>query len=425
MNTSARDRAPRRITFLTWRDAGHPDGGGSERYVEEIASRLAAAGHAVTVHCAKYDGAAEDEQIRGVHFRRRGGRQSVYLHGLWFLLSRTGRSQDVVIDVINGLPFAARLVRRRGILVLVHHVHREQWRMIYPGFRGRVGWFVESRIAPAVYRHTPHVTVSESTRSDLIALGIAPGLVSIVRNGVDVPTLTEPHSRSATPRLCVLARLVPHKQIEHALEVVARLAPQFPELHLDIIGKGWWSDRLIRRSAELGLHDRVTFHGHLPVDHRDELLSQAWLMLAPSIKEGWGISITEAAAVGTPTIAYRGGGGVCEAIVDGSTGLLATDLDDLVALTSRLLGDDESRAALSVAAIERARQFSWDATAEQFEQVVETAQRSARAVLHDGLGGRVRVRRSVLRRHHGQHGDDGERSADNGSSYIRDNARHR
>lgn len=362
--------APLRIAFLSWRDGGHPDGGGSERYVQEIAERLVRNGHRVTIVCASYPGAAADETEHGVRFLRLGGRYSVYLHGLRFLLSTDGRAQDIVVDVINGIPFGARLVRRRGLLVLVHHLHREQWRMIYPGLRGSIGWFIESRVAPALYRGTRHVTVSYASRDDLVAIGIPPALITVVRNGVDPPALGSGHTRSVTPRLCVLARLVPHKQIEHALLVLARLAPEIPDLHLDVIGKGWWSDRLIERVGQLCLQDRVSFHGYLPTERRDRLLAQAWLMLAPSAKEGWGIAITEAAAVGTPTIAYRCGGGVREAIVDGSTGLLAENLDDMVALTRLVLHDGQLRAQLSRSAADYAHLFSWDATAAQFENVI-------------------------------------------------------
>jgi glycosyltransferase involved in cell wall biosynthesis len=359
-----------RITFLSWRDTEHPDGGGSERYVHEIAARLVRDGHAVTIQCARYPGAAADAVDCGVRLRRRGGRLTVYLHGLRYLVSAEGRAQDVVVDVVNGLPFAARVVRRRGLIVLIHHVHREQWRMIYPGLRGTIGWLIESRLVPRLYRNTVHVTVSESTCADLIRLGIRPGLIQIVRNGVDPVPLHDAATRSPTPRLVVLARLVPHKQIEHALDVVARLRTELPDLHLDIVGKGWWRDRLEQRVQQLGIGGHVTFHGFLPPQQRDQVLRRAWLMLAPSAKEGWGIAILEAAAAGTSTIAYRSGGGVVEAVVDEHTGLLANDATDLLELTRRVLTDADLRDRLSAAAAARAHDFSWKTTAEQFARVI-------------------------------------------------------
>src|SRR6476646_10225973 len=128
-----------RIAFLSWRDTTHPDGGGSEVYVERVAAGLAARGHDVTVLCAAHLGAPDVSVQDGYRIERRGGRLTVYLRGLAYLLSPAGRRADVVVDVINGLPFAAPLVRRRGLVALVHHVHRAQWRLIYPGAAGRVG----------------------------------------------------------------------------------------------------------------------------------------------------------------------------------------------------------------------------------------------------------------------------------------------
>ena len=139
-------------------------------------------------------------------FRRRGGWLSVYPHGLAYLLSRAGRRTDIVVDVHNGIPFAAPLVRRRRLHVLVHHVHREQWQIIYPGVRGRIGWWVESRLAPRLYRGIPYITVSQSSKRDLAGLGIEEGRISVVCNGIDVPHPSRLQPRSPSPRRCVPSR---------------------------------------------------------------------------------------------------------------------------------------------------------------------------------------------------------------------------
>ncbi|MGI8666628.1 MAG: glycosyltransferase family 4 protein [Jatrophihabitans sp.] len=359
-----------RIVFLVWRDTAHPEGGGSEVYVEHMARWLAGAGHQVTVCCARHDNAPADEIRDGVRFRRRGGWLSVYPCGLAYLLSRAGRRADIVVDVHNGLPFASPLVRRRNVQVLVHHVHREQWQIIYPGAKGTLGWWAESWLAPRLYRRHRYLTVSESSRRDLVALGVAPERISVVCNGIDVPHPSRLLPRSTTPRICVLGRLVPHKQVEHALQVLARLGAELPELRLDVIGDGWWHDELARVADELGVSGRVSFHGYLPEAERDALLDASWLMLAPSIKEGWGIAIMEAAARSVPAIAYSFAGGVTESIVDGETGVLVADEDELVSRTRELLGDTEARLAMGKKARERAQNFDWQSSTARFEQVL-------------------------------------------------------
>ncbi|HEV7191703.1 MAG TPA: glycosyltransferase family 4 protein [Jatrophihabitantaceae bacterium] len=366
-----RRSAGRRVVLLTWRDSTHPEGGGSEKFVERVAEHLAARGDDVTICCAAYPDAPRDERRRGVYLRRRGGRLTVYLHGLAYLLGPTGRRADVVVDVQNGIPFFSTFARRRGVVVLVHHVHREQWQIIYPGLVGRVGWWIESRLAPRLYRGRPYITVSNASRSDLIQLGVAPADIEVVHNGIDVPHPDRLGTPASAPTICVLGRLVPHKQAEHALDVAAALRTSVPDLRVEFVGDGWWREHIEQRVAELGLADRVTLHGHLSDDDRDTVLDRSWLLLVPSVKEGWGINIMEAATRGVPALAYASAGGVTEAIVDGETGWIVDDLDGLQKRAEELLLDPTLRRWMGRNARARAARFTWDSTGEQFQDVLD------------------------------------------------------
>lgn len=324
-----------RITVLAWRDPRHPEAGGSEVYVHRIARELVELGHEVTVRTSRPAGSARREVLDGVRLDRRGGRLGVYPWGLAHVVLGAGRHSDIVVDVINGLPFASVLGGRRRVVALVHHVHREQWQLIYPDVRGAFGWFVESRLVPRLYRGVPVVTVSESSKADLVDLGFAPSSVSVIRNGLDV--VGTQGTKSEGPRLVVLARLVPQKQIEHAIDAVAALAAEHPDLVLDVIGEGWWHDRLQAHAEALGVSGAVVFHGRLDEAARDSLLGAAWLMVLPSVKEGWSIAVTEAAAMGTPTIGYRSSGGLNESVTDGVSGWLVEDRAELIAVIGQLL----------------------------------------------------------------------------------------
>jgi len=356
-----------RVAFLTWRDSTHPDGGGSEVFVEQVARGLVSRGHHVTIVCARHPGSTAAADLDGVRLVRMGGRLTVYPRGLLWL-ARRGRRVDVVVDVINGLPFGTPLVRRRGIVALVHHVHQRQWQIIYPGLWGRVGWFVEHRLTPLLYRRRPHLTVSEASRGDLAAIGIPASRTTVVRNGV--ATSPSPGERARTPRICVLARLVPHKQIEHAFGALEQLRHELPDLHLDVVGDGWWREELERDVDRRGLAGAVTLHGHVSDAERDRLLAEAWLMLLPSVKEGWGLAVLEAAVQGTPTVAYRYAGGPTESVVDGVTGLLADDQPELVEQTRRLLSDRALRERMGAAAAARASEFDWSVTTASVERVL-------------------------------------------------------
>ena len=167
--------APRnRVLVLNWRDPWHPEAGGSELYVTEVARRLHAGGTALTVFSARYPGAAEAETRDGIRYVRRGGHLTVYLWAALLLLTRRFGRLDAVLEVQNGMPFLARLFTRARVVVLVHHVHREQW-SILPRALARFGWFMESKVAVRVNRGTPYVAVSEVTRSELVGAGCAGG----------------------------------------------------------------------------------------------------------------------------------------------------------------------------------------------------------------------------------------------------------
>jgi glycosyltransferase involved in cell wall biosynthesis len=371
-------RPVRSVLLLCWRDTGHPQGGGSEAYLERIGAQLAETGVRVTLRTARYPGALPREVKDGVQISRAGGRYSVYIWaGLAMVLARIGLGPlakarpDVVVDTQNGLPFMARLAFGRRVAVLVHHCHREQWPVAGP-VMGRFGWFVESTLSPRVHRRNQYVTVSLPSAKDLTGLGVNPSHIAVVRNGLDeAPAQTLNMPRSAAPRVAVLSRLVPHKQIEDALDAIAELRPRIPELHLDILGGGWWEQRLVEHAALLGISDVVTFHGHVDDATKHLVLQRCWVHVLPSRKEGWGLAVTEAAQHAVPTIGYRSSGGLTDSIVDGVTGLLVDDHEGLVDALERLLSDRVLREQLGAKAQTRSGEFSWRQSADAMRTVLE------------------------------------------------------
>lgn len=361
----------RRLLVLNWRDTRHPEGGGSEVYVEQVAHLLRDKGFETTLFSAATPGVPRSEYRDGLHFVRRGGHLTVYVWAAVLqLLGRLGRP-DVVLEVQNGMPFLARLYTRRSVVVLVHHVHREQWPVVGP-LLSRVGWLMESRIAPWVNRSGRYIAVSGVTKAELGGLGVSADRVTVAYNGVPPTPALDGVRRSHSPRLVVLSRLVPHKQIEHAITCAARLRPEFPDLTLLVMGSGWWHDELVNHAEECGILDRVVFTGHLDDLAKHRELARAWVHVLPSLKEGWGLSIIEAATHATPSVAYYAAGGVRESIEDGVTGLLARDLDDLVACTRSLLLDEALRTGLGSKAQTRSHDFSWSKTAELVDRVLTT-----------------------------------------------------
>lgn len=359
-----------KILLMCWRDSTHPQGGGSEIYLERVGEYLASHGHEVIYRTAKHTDASRRSTRNGVRYERAGGKYGVYVLAP---LSIWRNRPDVVVDTQNGIPFFARLFTRRHVVLLTHHCHKKQWPVAGPVI-GRLGWFLESEIAPRVYRGSRYVTVSGASKSDLLSLGVREP-IDIVENGVDpvpegVPRLPD----DGRPHLITLSRLVPHKRIELAIDAVAALDGAV----LDVVGSGWWEDNLREYATAKGLGpDKVVFHGHVSDAYKHALLARAAVHLLPSRKEGWGIAVIEAAQHGVPTVAFADAGGVTESVLDGTTGRLVRGGESYTQVVSEVLDEDYADAAREWAA-----RFSWDETGRRFERVLQTV--TGKVLLADG-----------------------------------------
>lgn len=387
-----------KILLLCWRDTGHPEGGGSERYLERVAAFLAQQGHQVVFRTASYPGAPALSERDGVVFSRAGGNFSVYVRawaamiaarfGAGSIGNALGGRPDVVVDTQNGVPFFARIfssalsspLSPTKTVLLTHHCHREQWPVAGPVVE-KLGWFIESRLSPLIHRRCRYITVSEPSAAELVNLGVDADRIEIIRNGVD-PIPEEARStagvgdaaivKGEAPHLVTLSRLVPHKQIEHAIDVLADLVEDYPGAILDVIGSGWWHDNLVEYAGQKGVADHVVFHGQVSEADKHRILSGACIHMMPSRKEGWGLAVIESAQHGVPTVGYRSSAGLNDSVNDGETGLLADDEADLAEKTRKILADPELRRRMAEACVARAEEFGWDKTAAAVLKVLES-----------------------------------------------------
>lgn len=360
-----------RIALCNWRDLAHPEGGGAELYARMVAEGLAAAGHDVTFLCAAHPNAPAEETLRGVRYLRAGSRTTVYRAARRALrrLEKTEGRFDVVVDVQNGLPFWAGWATDAPVVVLVHHVHREQWPVVFSPPVAALGWGIESRIAPRLNRGRQYVAVSRSTRDELAQLGVDPAHVAIIHNGTQPPPPVRPQQTDG-PHLLVLGRMVKHKRIEHAIDVASRLRARHPGLRLRVVGDGWWRDQVRDYIAAQGAQDYVDLLGFVDEETKHRELASAALLLVPSVKEGWGLSVVEAGSHGVPAIGYREAGGVSESIEDGTSGLLVDDLDEMTRAVDGLLTDTVLLRELGDNALARSARFTWDETVRAWEHLL-------------------------------------------------------
>lgn len=326
-----------RAVVVNWRDLDHSLAGGSERYAWEFALALRDGGAHVEFVTARDAGQSRHDVRDGITIVRRGGAFTFYLHAAWALLRRRG-SLDVVIDPECGIPtFSPLFVKRSTAVVLVvHHVHQEQFATYFPKPLARLGQWLERVAMRRVYRGRRTVAVSASTQVEMRRQLGWDGAVEIIENGAVVPEVDiDGFLDKDVDQLVVLGRLVPHKRVDLVLGALHALRDERPGLRLDVVGKGPELERLRQITADLDLADRVTFHGYVAEAFKHQLLRRAALHVTASDIEGWGQVVIEAAGHGIPTVA-RDVPGLRDSIRDGQTGFLVPDSTDLDIVGQRL-----------------------------------------------------------------------------------------
>ena len=239
-----------------------------------------------------------------------------------------------------------------------------------------MAWIAE-KIIPFVYRKTPVVTVSESSKKELVKFGMASERVQVIYNAIDHKTL-EPGVKYEKPLIAYVGRLKKYKRLNHLLEAFRLVKRRIPEVRLIIAGRGDYTD-LETSVKRLELEAWVSLRGEVSEVEKLDILQKSWIFVTPSMKEGWGVAVLEANACGTPAIAYDVPG-LRDSIRDGKTGLLVPD-GNIVALNDaivKVLSNSEFRGKLSQNALKWASSFSWDTSVGQFTQLLESQKRQVK-----------------------------------------------
>lgn len=354
-----------RVLVLNWRDVRSPRAGGAEVVTHEVAMRLVARGHEVTQFVARPDGLAPVEEVDGVTVVRSGSELTTRLRAPRF--ARAG-AWDVVVEEINTLPYFAPLWSRSPVVLFIHQLAREVWFYESPRPLAPLGYAAEPAYLQA-YRGCPKVTVSASTRDDLLGLGLG-GPVHVIPEAVSTPALDRLAEKRPAPRLAWIARLVPSKRPDHAVRALAALRELVPDATLTLAGDGPERPRVERLASQLGVADALTLAGRVGEAEKLAILRSAGALIACSAREGWGLTVTEAARLGTPAVAYDVPG-LRDSIVDGRTGVLTRQAPHaLAAAVHALLADEPRYARLREGAWRLARELTWDRTAHAFERVL-------------------------------------------------------
>ena len=339
----------------------------------EIFSRLAADGYAVTLACSSFPGGAEREEVQGLDVRRLGGLARYYPSIPRFVRRSTGREFDVVVECLNKVPFFSPLYSKVPVLALCHHLFGETaFEQVAWPIAATV-WSAE-KLIPTFYRGCQFVTISESSRDDLVVRGVAAECIMVSHCGIQRPTIEPDMEHPRPPRVVYLGRIEPYKNVDVVLRVMARLSDRFPDAEILIIGRGSAQESLEQLAGELGIADRVRFTGFVTDGERDEMLAGSRVCICASTKEGWGLTVIEANALGTPVVATDAPG-LRDSVRDGETGFLAGlgDLDGFEKRVEALLSDDALAGRMSKAALDWSKRFDWDLAAKEMAEALELA----------------------------------------------------
>ena len=361
-----------RILVFNWRDIKHIWAGGAENYLHELSKLWVEQGYQVTIFCGNDGKSSRYETIDGIQIVRRGGFYMVYFWAFLYYIFRFRGKYDLVIDSENGIPFFTPLYVGKSKLLLIHHIHQEVFRNHLPWHLATLASFLEAKLMPFVYRKQRVVTVSNSSKEEIkkLAKNVF-GEIEIVNPGIHNDKFLTLR-KTTEPSFLYLGRLQPYKNIEIAVKAFAEVLTKYQTAVLTIAGYGESLESLKKLAVDLGIEESVRFTGRVTEEEKHKLLAESWVMVQPSMIEGWGITVIEANASGTPVIASNVNG-LRDSVVDGKTGLLVKPKDVFMFARAMvdLIENKEFRERLSEDSVKWARNFNWENSAKKFLDIVD------------------------------------------------------
>ncbi|MCD4776787.1 MAG: glycosyltransferase family 4 protein [Candidatus Aegiribacteria sp.] len=361
-----------RILALNWRDPKNPETGGAEIHLHEILRRTVIAGHEVTQISQAVAGLPSEETIDGIRILRNGKRNTFNFTLKKFALSLDISSNfDLVIEDLCKIPFYSPRWSPVPVLTIVPHLFgTTAYREVALPLALYVN-FMESFI-PRVYGECSFVAISESTKKDLVKRGISAENISVIPCGIDTGFYRPGKPDPEQGTFLYVGRLKKYKGVQLILAALAVLRDAGKNYRLVVLGSGDYEAELKKTASRLGLDRSVTFEGFVSQERKLHWLRKAWAAVFASEKEGWGLTVIEANACGTPVIASDSDG-LRDSVKDGITGILVPhgSVDSLAAEMDRLANDPVQRDTLGKSGMEWATGFNWDDTANSMIEIMK------------------------------------------------------
>jgi glycosyltransferase involved in cell wall biosynthesis len=367
-----------KILIFNWRDIKNPEAGGAETYIHNVARGLAKKGNEVTLFTAKFKKAKSEEEIDGIKIVRQGNKSTVYLKARTFF-NEVKSKTDLVIDSINTIPFFIPLyVNEKPKVALIFQLTGRVFYKVMPKPIACIAENIEPLVYKTLYRKVQSIVLSQSVKDELLNIGLPENSISVAEPGIDLDFYT-PGEKTEYPSVLYLNRIVPYKNVDDLIKAFRIVVNIVPNSKLLIVGcRGTRYENYLKKLVhELNLSNSVKFYPFATGEKKRDFLQKAWVHVLPSTKEGWGISVTEAAACGTPTVAYNVTG-LRDSVKHNVTGFLVPykDINALAKNIVNILSDEELRREMSARAREEALKFTWDRTVTLINNTIEKALQS-------------------------------------------------
>lgn len=354
------NKSPITISILNWRDIHHPLAGGAEISLHEHAKYWIQRGARVYWYSSSWSEAKQDETIDGIKIKRMGSHYTVHL--LFFLNYLTGKipKTQILIDSFHFVPFFSPLFAKKSkVIALINEVAGDLWDSNMPQPFAFIGRKIEPLFFK-IYKKNTFITSSDSTKNELLTLGISQKNIRLVPHGVTTVPVKGLVNKEKKPTILFLNRVSEDKGIGDLLQAFSYLQKNILDIQLWIVGKEEQEGILKVLLNKYNLGKNIKYFGFVSQKEKFELMKKAWVLVHPSKKEGWGLTVIEAASQGTPTIGYDVPG-LRDSIQNNKTGLLVEpSISGIRSGVEVVVSNNSLRLEFGKNCIDWSKKFSWE-----------------------------------------------------------------
>jgi glycosyltransferase involved in cell wall biosynthesis len=301
----------KKILWLNWKDINHPLAGGAEVVTHELCKKLVEEGNQVTLLTSQYQDAKDTDEIDGIKIVRVG--ENKFLHGFqanWYYTKHLKNQFDIIIEEVNTAPYFINFSKgKEKVFLFYHQLARQVWFFETKLPLNLIGYYLLEPLAcflQSRFKSTT-ITISDSTKNDLIKLGFKKEKIKIITEFIDnKPLVSLEKSLPKDPNFTVLyhGSLREMKRPDEVVKAFGLFVKKYPQSQLWISGGGDQSE-LISIAMSSNFLEKVAFFGRTGDHQKLELMQKSTVLCATSVKEGWGLIVTEANSMGTPAIVYN------------------------------------------------------------------------------------------------------------------------